>query len=230
MKQYTELKEKEFVFNNNINILRENNKTIYHSSTSAYTINFVDTFDKPYLFKMERGIYKAFFKPINQVGIEEKTENETRFNVKAELKETRYSPTNILRDRILYRSFMTGSDLQYTVQNDFVKEEIIINQKQDNYEYAYIMKLENLEPHLGDDGTISFLSTDDIQNGKVIFDILQPIIYDANGAVPNKTKFTLYNQLSDTYLLRLSTNIQLNDPDESVFPFVLVLEHRALNN
>jgi len=125
---------------------------------------------------------------------------------------------------------MTGSDLQYTVQNDFVKEEIIINQKQDNYEYAYIMKLENLDPHLGDDGTISFLSTDDIQNGKVIFDIRTPIIYDANGAVPNKTKFALYNQLPDTYLLHLSANINFKNLDECVFPFVIMLEHRVLNN
>jgi len=224
-----ELKDKEFI-NNKIEVVKENNRPFYCSTTNTYTASFTDTFDKPWLFTMEQGIYKVFFKMINHDCIEENLDDIADCNIRAELKGTRYNPTNIIRNKILYRSFLTGLDLQYTVQSDCVMEEIIINQKQDNYEYAYIMKLENLTPHLGDDGTVSFLSNDDMQKGKVVFDICLPTVYITNEVISNKTKFSLYKELSDTYLLYLTHNINYKNFDECVFPFVIMLEHRVLNN
>ena len=81
---------------------------------------------------------------------------------------------------LIFKDVTPNVDLQYSVDSDRVKENIIIKEKCDNYEYDFGMNIENLETCISDDGKT--LQLKDTDSGKVKFYIPAPFMIDAAGA------------------------------------------------
>ena len=59
-----------------------------------------------------------------------------------------------LSSEILYADILDGVDLQYVVESLNVKENIIVKERKDSYQYTFIIALNNLEAEMAEDGSV----------------------------------------------------------------------------
>ena len=165
---------------------------VFRNKANAFTARFPEKMsDKT--FSIERGIYKACFSVVD-------SHNDTiPAKMRSSLKGCyKNNPGKLAaiddsdKSKIVYTSFCKGGDLEYSVFNDRVKENIIVHEKRAQYKFAFIMNLENLVPDLNDDGSISLFSADDetAAESEVIFSIPAPVMFDGDG---NSSKLVKYD-------------------------------------
>ena len=59
-----------------------------------------------------------------------------------------------LSSEILYADILDGVDLQYVVESLNVKENIIVKERKDSYQYTFTIALNNLEAEMAEDGSV----------------------------------------------------------------------------
>ena len=59
-----------------------------------------------------------------------------------------------LSSEILYADILDGVDLQYVVESLNVKENIIVKEQKDSYQYTFTIALNNLEAEMAEDGSV----------------------------------------------------------------------------
>ena len=109
-------------------------------------------------------------------------------------------------------------EYNYKVLNNKVKDEIVINKKQDDYKYDFIIEVNNLEVQLADDGIINLV---DIETGKIKFYIPRPFMVDNDGKQSKDIDCLVTKNSESSYLLSLIPNVGwLNDKERS-FPVII---------
>ncbi|WP_010075581.1 hypothetical protein [Clostridium cellulovorans] len=88
-----------------------------------------------------------------------------------------------------YENIYNNVDLQYKLESDTVKENIIINKKIDSPVFEFALQLKNVVPKLNDDKTITFY--DEKDSSKSIYKIDAPYMYDAKNHTSNKINVKL---------------------------------------
>ena len=106
----------------------------------------------------------------------------------------------------------------YKVLNNKVKDEIVINKKQDDYKYDFIIEVNNLEVQLADDGIINLV---DIETGKIKFYIPRPFMVDNDGKQSKDIDCLVTKNSESSYLLSLIPNAGWLNDKECSFPVVI---------
>lgn len=125
-----------------------------------------------------------------------------------------------LSSRILYPDILNGVDLEYVIDSLNIKENIIVKEKQDNYNYTFTLKLNNLEPELQDDGSIIVFDPD---TNAVIYTIPAPVVFDSNYvyADADKAEYTLIDNGNGKYSLTVAVDSSWMNAVDRVFPVVI---------
>ena len=147
-----------------------------YTANNKSEIKFANKSGSNGLVSIKDGEYKIDFTPLNtnkvSVEIENPQENNSRkFDDVKNL-------TNLI-SKATYKNIYDGIDLEYILIGNNIKENIIVNQKQDSYSYSFEIKLNKLRAELVENSII----LSDYDTDKQIYEIPAPYMLDANGGI-----------------------------------------------
>jgi hypothetical protein len=119
-----------------------------------------------------------------------------------------------LASGIYYPNAFENADLQYIIEPDKLKENVIVREKQDEYVYNFTLNLNGLTAAPQKDGTILLK---DAASGTLKYTIDAPIAYDANGVSATDV---LSISLAENVLTLTADAAWMNDESRG-FPVVL---------
>ena len=119
-----------------------------------------------------------------------------------------------LRADVLYRDVYDGVDLSYTLYSYNVKETIVLNQPRGSYSFPFAVDAEGLAPVLLEDGSIELRTAD----GKVIYQIPAPYMYDADGTESDAVSYMLEEEESGAWTLTVTADAEWINDEARVFP------------
>ena len=122
------------------------------------------------------------------------------------------------KSSIVYNGVRTNTAIEYVLQGNDIKENIIISAPCDNYEYQFQMALVGLRAELDAGGSIILF---DSRDGQKKYIIPAPCMYDHAGAYSTAVAYELISAKDNVCLLNISAdNDWINSPDRS-FPVTI---------
>ncbi len=118
---------------------------------------------------------------------------------------------------VVYEDVFDNSDLEYIVTTNSIKENIVVNEKQDKYIYSFNMDFGELTPVINEDNSISLVES---KTNETVFYIAAPYMYDANNMESSDIDLTLAEK-DGKYILTLQANADWIDAPERAFPVVI---------
>lgn len=179
--------------------------------------NLVASQKQGYVWENESNSYKSFFS-LNTSHKELVQLEKEKYNVSWNLKGAKkgiIGETN--KNKIIYPKIIENVDLRYTVNNDSLKEDLIFKSAQIPSEFIFNLNLGNLIFSNEQDGTIVLK---DSQNGKEIFTIEKPYMYDMSGARTENIKFNIYRENNEVFIKIVPDQDWIKSKDRQ-FPIVL---------
>jgi RHS repeat-associated protein len=119
---------------------------------------------------------------------------------------------------LTYKDMLPGVDLNYNISSTSLKENIIVNQIQDEYVYKFPITVENLTAEKLEDGSIRFFDPTNPKKG--IYRIPAPYMFDATGSFSTDVVFDL-SQTPDGYVLLLTADSEWVNSAERVLPVII---------
>ena len=121
-------------------------------------------------------------------------------------------------DTVLYDGITdnTATDIEYKVTGSGLKENIIVNKKQNTYEYIFHIDAKNLELKLKNNEITAY----DTTTGEVVYVIPAPYMYDANNRISNAVTYTLTNT-SGEYQLKITADSNWINAKETKYPVTI---------
>lgn len=174
----------------------------YENKIGDVHVKFAKRVDDKVLFSVTSGNYGVKCSLYHD---EFQTENYAQKNCNVVLPNAD-KPEKKLSDEIRYNDAFTDTDLQYIFSSGRIKENIIVKQRRDKYEYKFLLKLKNLDVALSEDGQRLELYTtviDEVSGDcskKAIFTIPAPYMYDAANAVCQNAEYELEEKARITFL------------------------------
>ena len=131
-----------------------------------------------------------------------------------------------LVNEVKYENLVSGTDLQYIVSSAKVKENIIVKEKSDSYEYAFLLKAENLELELSkNQNSIEFFVTKVNESGsferEVIFTMPAAYMYDAKGEISNDVVCELEEIQTGRYIFKIIPDKNWMESADREFPVTI---------
>lgn len=123
----------------------------------------------------------------------------------------------VFSSKILYEEVLPGVDLEYVVDPGTVKENIIVKEKRDTYQYSFSLNLAGLYPVMLEDGSIVVY---DLETDEQKYDIPAPFMYDAYGELSEDVAYTLTGSGS-AYTLTVTANADWINAQGRDFPVTI---------
>ena len=117
--------------------------------------------------------------------------------------------------KIRYQNVQGGTDLEYILKGNDIKENIIIKQAKTSYEYTFRLSLSGLTADLETSGRISL---SDAQTGEGKYELPAPYMFDASGATSYGVAYALVEIKDGEYLLSVAADASWINAPERVFP------------
>ncbi|MBR6783658.1 MAG: RHS repeat protein, partial [Clostridia bacterium] len=115
----------------------------------------------------------------------------------------------------IYRDILPSVDLEYIIYGGTVKENIIVKEQLDSYNFAFELKLEGINPVLQSDGSIALNSA---TGAETVMVIPKGIMYDANGASSNAVEYAISHKNGNKYTLTVTASEEWINANERAFP------------
>jgi len=147
------------------------------------------------------------------------------------------------KNEVCYNNFVPNMDLQYILNGNGVKENIIVKERLDSYDFGFKLKVKNLELKLSEDNkTIEFLSVgsnheinlsqapsgdeaacndENKADAKVIFTIPAPDMSDAKDEQSYDIDYNLTQTGEGEYILKVIPNAEWLNSSDRVFPVTI---------
>jgi hypothetical protein len=131
-----------------------------------------------------------------------------------------------LSSRILYPEILDDVDLEYVVQPDSIKENIIVKEKGDEYRYSFEISLNNLTATLQEDGSVCIADPD---TNEVVYVIPAGYMFDGSGEYSDAVQYELADNGSGKYTLTVTADAEWINADERVLPVTIdpTISHKA---
>ena len=125
-----------------------------------------------------------------------------------------------LSSKIIYENILENIDLEYIVDSNNIKENIIVKEKQLSYCYTFIIKLNNLVAEIVESGDV-FIK--DVSTNDVVYVIPAPIVYDANHeyANPGVANYQLEKTGNGEYSLTVCVDSDWMNSESRAYPVVI---------
>ncbi len=116
---------------------------------------------------------------------------------------------------IVYADIKENTDLEYVLQGNDIKENIIVKAPAGSYAYQFELTLAGLVAKMQNDGSIDLC---DATTGDVKYNIPAPYMVDANGERSNAVAYTLTSTSKGVYKLTVTANAAWINAKERAFP------------
>lgn len=121
--------------------------------------------------------------------------------------------------KAVLRDIRENVDLEYIVDAEKIKENIIVKEKSDRYEYVFLLSLDNLAINLSRDGNCLELLKKD--SGRVQFYIPAPVMYDAAGERSDAVYYEITQEKDDLLWLKVVADKEWINAADRAFPVVI---------
>ena len=118
---------------------------------------------------------------------------------------------------VLYENILDGVDMEYVVISNNIKENIIVKELSNSYNYTFTLSLNGLYAKLLNNEIILLDSNTD----EIIFTIPAPYMYDAVGANSYNVSYVLTDLYNGKYELAISADETWINNENRVFPIVI---------
>lgn len=119
---------------------------------------------------------------------------------------------------VVYEDVFSNADLEYIVATNSIKENIIVNEKQNKYTYSFDMDFGELIPVVNEDNSIRLVNPEDTD--ETIFYIEAPYMYDANGIKSDDIDMSLIEK-DGKYVMTLQADAAWINAAEREFPVII---------
>ncbi len=119
---------------------------------------------------------------------------------------------------VVYEDVFGKADLEYVVTTNSIKENIVVNEKQNKYIYSFDMDFGELVPVVNEDNSIRLVEPEDTE--ETVFYIESPYIYDANGIKSEDIDMSLIEK-DGMYVMTLQANAEWINSAERAFPVII---------
>lgn len=125
---------------------------------------------------------------------------------------------NTVSDTVVYNGITDNrsTDIEYKVTGLGLKENIIVNEKQEAYRYIFHLSADNLEVKLEDNQ----VTAADPKTGEIIYIIPAPFMYDAENDFSNDVTYSL-EKVDSGYQLIVEADERWINSKETVFPVTI---------
>ena len=122
-------------------------------------------------------------------------------------------------EMVSFQGFIEGSDLEYSIIDDGVKEDIVIHKKSAMYRYPFVLKCENVVVEYKErEKQIAFK---DSTNGDLVFVIPAPFMIDANGSISTDVSYEVRNLATDKIAFTIIADSDWVNADDRAFPVTI---------
>lgn len=111
-----------------------------------------------------------------------------------------------------------GVDIEYEVEANQIKENIIIKERQKNYIFDFCINLCNLDIFVAED--YKSLELKSKENGNTVFKIPSPVMYDANGECSDEVSYEI-SQNDETLSIKVVAEPEYFNAPERAFPVII---------
>lgn len=122
------------------------------------------------------------------------------------------------RSSIIYYGVRANTDIEYVLQGNDLKENIIVRAPCDSYQYQFQMNLVGLSAELDNKGNIRLY---DLQKGQSQYIIPAPYMYDNNGEYSTAVSYELISVKNGTYLLNIIADESWINSSNRCFPVTI---------
>ena len=119
---------------------------------------------------------------------------------------------------IVYQNVALNTDLEYVLQNNRIKENIIVRGAQDGYSYAFTLTLSGLTAELEESGRISI---SDAETAEPKYVTPAPYMYDADGNLSYDVTYTLTEVKTGMYILTVEADETWINASGRAFPVTI---------
>ena len=200
----------------------------YINTAGSFIVKFANNLSNRFLFSLSarNGDYPISLKFIdNSIRNVSAVVTEQRNELLNKSKDSENLNTDILNlnklsSEIQFKNVFLGVDFDYEITAEGIKENIIVHQKQQNYNYSFVLETEGLIPQKNEDGSISISEKKD-GNWHEIYHIPVPFMYDANGRYSENVFYELEARSVSEYVLHLYADSEWINSRETVFPVII---------
>lgn len=121
------------------------------------------------------------------------------------------------KDNTVSAALDDGTEIQYVTLNDRIKENIIVKERQESYEYNFAMNIGNLTVEEGEDNN---LLLKDAETGKTEFTIPAPFMYDANNKYSDKVSYEI-DVNGEVLLIKVVADAEFINAEDRAFPVTI---------
>lgn len=118
---------------------------------------------------------------------------------------------------VVYENVFGNDDLEYIVTTNSIKENIVVNEKQEEYIYSFDMDFGELTPVVNEDNSIRVVEP---ETEETVFYIAAPYMYDANEIESTAIEMSLVEE-DDIYVMTLQADAEWVNSSERAFPVVI---------
>ena len=118
----------------------------------------------------------------------------------------------------MYNNIRANTDIEYILDGNAVKENIIVRAPLSSYEYAFDLRLEGLTASLNENGSIAIY---DVDTEEAKYQIPAPYMYDASGNKSTAVEYTLIGISSGRYLLMITADKAWINTAARAFPVTI---------
>lgn len=185
-----------------------------HTAKNKQEIKFANKSDSNGLLSIKDGEYKIDFTPLNtnkvNVEIENPQENNSR-------KFDDVKKLNNVVSKAIYKSIYDGIDIEYILVGNNIKENIIVNEKQDTYSFSFEIELSKLKAELS--GNEIILS--DYDSDEVVYVIPAPYMLDASGEYSDSVEYSLTQNSKWKYTFTVTAAPEWINDEARQFPVTI---------
>ena len=131
--------------------------------------------------------------------------------------ETELSLKNV-NSGVIYKDILPSIDLQYVIDANSVKEDIILKDNTAQHEFLFNYKVKKLVYQANEDGTIAFYTEDDLNNAVYTMD--KPFMYDANGKTSSSIEVTI-EKTNQGFSFKLKADSDWLNAPERAYPVTI---------
>ena len=119
---------------------------------------------------------------------------------------------------VCYENIIANTDLEYTVNGNGLKENIIVKKPADSYTYSFEIKAKNLTLSLQEDNSIS---ASDSKSGECVYTIPALFMLDADGEYSNDISVSLEQKNKNKYVLNIEADSDWINAEGRAFPVII---------
>ncbi|MDE6752387.1 MAG: DNRLRE domain-containing protein [Eubacterium sp.] len=119
---------------------------------------------------------------------------------------------------VCYENIIADTDLEYTVNGNGLKENIIVKKPADSYTYSFEISAKHLTLSLQEDNSIL---ASDSKSGECVYTIPAMFMIDSNGKYSNDISVSLEQKNKNKYILNIDASSDWINEEDRAFPVII---------